>query len=191
MPGASDEAAITAAPPSRYPTTGAARCLPYGQSPAPPRRCSAHHHPPMLAVHNHLGSQTKMARSKRPVTATLRSMPECRVSDDGLAIEFSLASDQGEHRFAVHPDGLSQILARLMGAQGEANQRAGRPSISFQIERYMVGGSRRQNLVTLTLSPAPDAHFEFALSPEAAQDISSGLAAASATIAPRDPKTSV
>jgi hypothetical protein len=117
-------------------------------------------------------------------------MPSLEVSADGLSISFSLTTDRGTQNFLVHPDGLSQIIARLLGAQGEANQRAQRPPLSLHVGRYVVGGSRQQNLVMLTLSPAPDAHFEFVLSPQAAQDISTGLAAAAATIAPRSPKAS-
>jgi hypothetical protein len=117
-------------------------------------------------------------------------MPSLEVSVDGLSISFSLETDRGKQHFLVHPDGLSQIIARLLGAQGEANQRAQRPPLSLRVGRYVVGGNRQRNLVMLTLSPAPDAHFEFVLSPQAAQDISTGLAAAAATIAPRSPKAS-
>ena len=129
----------------------------------------------------------------RKKARVLRAMPSLEVSADGQAVEFSLATDTVTSRFAVHPAALPEIIFRLMGGLGEANRRAtqGLGSLSpVSVHSYQVGGQRSQNLVLLSLSPEPGCWLEFCFSPQAAQDISSGLAAAAATIAPRNPRSS-
>lgn len=123
--------------------------------------------------------------------ATLRSMPRCEVSADGLTIEFEFATDDGTQRFAVHPHGLLEIVARLVGAQGEANKRAmkGFGPQPMLVGPYEVGADTQLGLALLRLSPAPDAQFDFRLSPVAARQIGQALVQVAANLSAPRPAT--
>lgn len=122
---------------------------------------------------------------------SLKGMSEAVASDDGKAIAFTLFAHTGEElTFQCPPDAVPEIVARLTGAVESAARRAApsspHRSQTLQVVGYEVGGSSEPSLVLLHLFATPHVALGFALTPQAAQEISTGLAAASAKLAPQD-----
>ena len=120
---------------------------------------------------------------------SLKAMPFAISRDDGLAIKFQLKTHQGKTlEFECPPEAVPEILARMMSAlEQAAKNRAAPPKFvteAIQVQRHEIGRIREQGAVVLTLFASEHAGVSFALDPVQAQNMSSDLAGAAATVAP-------
>lgn len=121
---------------------------------------------------------------------SLKGMSWAIARSDGKAIKFSLLTHSGQMlQFECPPEAIPEIVARLTGALEQAtmnSQPKGRKFVSQPIvaDEAEVSANRSQETVIATFFPTPHCGVPFAMTPELANKVSSGLAAAIAILRP-------
>ncbi len=110
-------------------------------------------------------------------------------TEAGDAVVFGLKDRQGrEHRFACPPNAIPMIVARLLGAAEQSATIRQEPDVGIVAKNSKIVVNEAARTVGLSLYPTAKTGIPFVLTPQHAQNISSGLAHAASIVDPQQPQ---
>lgn len=99
-------------------------------------------------------------------------------------VMLDLETDASNQRFVIPEADLTELIARLLDAQGAAAEMTGAPVRSLSVHNVLVGVDQKKQSVIASFVPAPNSRIPFRLTPTQARKLASALRESAAMAVP-------